>query len=103
MHDVRFLTARKDHAAFPINGVKIEEYDATITTNESQASQAENIAREQIIRGEIIQRSIAKLLNDGFIPKLVIFHGGNGLGLFIKQIIPDACLIGYFEWYFSKR
>ena len=44
VHDVRFLTARKDYAAFPINGIKIEEYDATITTNESQ--QAKRISPE---------------------------------------------------------
>ena len=43
------------------------------------------------------------MIDSGFTPELIFFHGGNGLGLYIKPILPNATLIGYFEWYFSSR
>ena len=36
-------------------------------------------------------------------PRIIISHGGNGLGLFIKDLVPDAIHIGYFEWYFRPE
>ena len=35
--------------------------------------------------------------------QVIISHGGNGLGLFIKDLVPDAIHIGYFEWYFDRN
>ena len=58
---------------------------------------------EQVRRAEIIQFKIVELARNGFIPQLIIYHGGNGIGLFLKQVLPDAKIIGYFEWYFSNK
>lgn len=43
------------------------------------------------------------MLNEGFRPRLVIAHGGNGLLLFLRQLLPNSCLVGYFEWWFNDR
>ena len=43
---------------------------------------------------------IAKLIDEGFRPRVVVSHAGNGLGLFIKDLLPEALHVGYFEWYF---
>ena len=102
-HDVRFLTARKDPDKFPINGANVVRYEDPKKTQILTSSRTQSIANEQIQRGEIVQEAIQKLINDGFTPRLVIFHGGNGIGLFIRQILPKAVLIGYFEWFFTER
>lgn len=102
-HDIRFLTARKDPERYPIQGVLTHQYEDVTHNAESIESQTQAIVKEHVKRGEIIQVEIIKLIRDGFMPKLIFFHGGNGLSLFIKQILPKATLIGYFEWYFSKR
>ena len=51
---------------------------------------------------ELIQEKIKELIDSNYIPNFIFFHGGNGLGVFLKSILPTSILIGYFEWYFSK-
>ena len=47
-------------------------------------------------------RELALLIEDGFRPRVVVSHAGMGLGLFIKDLLPDALHVGYFEWYFRS-
>jgi glycosyltransferase involved in cell wall biosynthesis len=55
---------------------------------------------EAVLKGQAALRAIAELLEEGFRPRLVISHGGTGLGLFVKDLLPAAVHIGYFEWFF---
>ena len=103
IHDIRFLTARKDPGKFPIKGIKTLQYEDVNNECREFNTSSQAIANELISRGEIVQRKVIELINDRYIPQLVIFHGGNGLGLFLRQALPKAALIGYFEWYFSNR
>ena len=57
---------------------------------------------EMLAKGETIQQQIINMLANDFEPKLV-FHGANGLGSLLRNILPNSILIGYFEWYFSER
>lgn len=100
-HDVRYLTAREDHDRFQLQGVNVIVYK-DIQEDSCYASAAQSILNEQLRRAERIQNEIVNMIKGGFVPKLIIFHAGNGLGTLIKQIIPDSILIGYFEWYFTK-
>ena len=104
-HDIRFLTARKDSDKFPLVGVKIVQYEdgGIDQVKRDFHSEADAILSEQVRRAEIIQFKIVELARNGFIPQLIIYHGGNGIGLFLKQVLPDAKIIGYFEWYFSNK
>ena len=100
-HNVKFLTARKDPDKFPIQGIDVityEESTCKIDTDEAQHS----IIHDQISRGKLIQEKIKELIEQNFIPQLIFFHGGNGLGIFLKPMLPSCTIIGYFEWYFSK-
>lgn len=100
MHDVRFLTARADAEQSPIFGVGIEFYN---DVEPSAGLDAHCQAMDQAIRrGLVIQAKLASLAAEGFAPRLVIVHGGNGLALLVKQLIPNCTLIGYFEWYFHE-
>lgn len=100
MHNVRFLTARADAAKNPIAGVLIESYiDVHPEAGLDVHCQATDLA---IRRALVIQAKLVALAAEGFVPRLIIVHGGNGLGLLVKQLIPDCTLIGYFEWYFNE-
>jgi len=46
---------------------------------------------------------LSVLLQEGFRPRLVVAHGGNGYLLFLRQLLPNSCLVGYFEWWFNDR
>ena len=102
IHDIRFLTARKDPEKYPLPGIQVHQYNDVKKSPDTVNSHTQAIANEQIQRGEIIQVEIIKLIQEGFKPKLIFFHGGNGLGLFLRQLLPSATIIGYFEWYFNK-
>lgn len=99
-HEVRFLTARADAANIPIAGVQVELYqepsEQTAGAGPLQAATAAAIARATVIEARLLE-----LAQQGFVPQLAVVHGGNGLGLLIKTLIPDCRLVGYFEWYFQ--
>ena len=54
-----------------------------------------------ILAGQAVAREIHNLSTSGFVPDLIISHSGNGLSLFVKDLLPKVKLIGYFEWYFT--
>ena len=96
---VVFLTAPEEAKAEPLRGVKIEIF----RTHREVSPQIHSYLRtkeEAVLQGQAVVRSLNRLLREQFKPNLVIFHGGNGLGLFIKDILPHAALVGYFEWWF---
>ena len=99
-HEVRFLTARADAASILIAGVQVELYedlgDQVAGVGPLLASTAAAIQRAAVIEARLLE-----IAQQGFVPQLVVLHGGNGLGLLIKTLIPDCRLVGYFEWYFQ--
>jgi len=99
-HDVRFLTCRKDHELHSIRGVRVITFD-DIDGSICSPHPLVNTTDQGIRRGERIQSILLELAQQGFVPKLVFVHSGNGLGSLVKELIPDCILIGYFEWYFS--
>ena len=101
-HEVRYLTARADAASVPIAGVQLELYqDPGETTAGAGPLQAATTAA--IERAAVIEARLLELAQQGFVPQLVVVHGGNGLGLLIKTLIPDCRLVGYYEWYFQPE
>lgn len=101
-HNVRFLTGREDHLAHPIAGVTVSTFE-DIPGNNCSSHPLVNTTDQAIQRGAMIQAKLLQLAQQGFIPRLIFVHGGNGLGSLIKELIPDCTLIGYFEWYFSAN
>lgn len=101
-HDVRFLTAREDATSLSIPGVRVELFAEHTRDNSSPSS---SYLTQSIDNAIALSSTIADRLRDlagsGFAPRLVIFHGGRGLGLLIKEVLPSASVIGYFEWYFN--
>ena len=99
-HNVHFLTARQDAATQPIDGVVIDYFEDLDLNEEIHLSS--QVTDRLIRRAHVIQASIVKLRKDGFIPRIVIYHGSNGLGLLLRDVLPHSAIIGYFEWYFTN-
>lgn len=100
-HDLRFLTARQDAENHPIPGVRVERMPELPAASELQHP-AIQPTEESLRRGYGVIEQLSRLAREGFVPELVIFHGGNGLGLHVRELLPDCRLIGYYEWFFSS-
>ena len=101
-HRVLYLTNRQDPEVWPLAGVEVRRYDP----HREPAPQTHSYlhsTEEAVLRGQAVARGVHQLLQGGFRPKLVFFHGGNGLGLFLRQLLPDARLVSYMEWWFHDE
>lgn len=58
-------------------------------------------SEQAVLEGQAVLRAVAALLEEGFRPDRVLFHGGLGYGLFLRALLPAVPLIGYFEWWFD--
>ena len=99
-HRVVFLTNRTDIAKTEDVGFEIRNYSLHRLPNESTHHYLTSL-EEAVLQGQAVLREINKLMEEGFTPRFVISHGGMGLGLFIKDLLPQTVHIGYFEWYFQ--
>ena len=54
-----------------------------------------------VLLGQAVVRQLLALRKQGFQPQLVVYHAGRGLGLFLRQLLPQATLVAYCEWYFK--
>ena len=60
-------------------------------------------AEAAVLSGQAAYRACAALKRQGFVPDVVCSHAGFGPGLFLRDLFPDARLIGLFEWYYRAR
>lgn len=101
-HRVVFLTAREDAETQPMAGVMIRRFELHRTPNATTHHYL--IATEEaVLKGQAVLRALHELVAEGINPRLVISHGGMGLGLFVKDVLPHAVHIGLFEWYFKPE
>ena len=99
-HRVIFLTNRADAKDEAQPGVEIRNY--TLHRGPSPHTHHYLQSSENaILQGQAILRELDQLATEGFQPRFVITHAGMGLGLFIKNVLPQTVHIGYFEWYFQ--
>jgi glycosyltransferase involved in cell wall biosynthesis len=54
-----------------------------------------------VITGQAFARAAVGLRDAGFAPDVVMAHAGWGVGMFLKDVWPEACAIPYFEWYYN--
>ena len=101
-HRVIFLTARDDASAQPIPGVTIRQFQLHRSPNASTHHYV-MATEEAVLKGQAVLRGLNDLIEEGLNPRLVISHGGMGLGLFVKDLLPQAIHIGLFEWYFQPQ
>lgn len=78
---VVFLTNRTDPQVYPLKGVEVRRFDRHRDTTPGLHPYLRSSERA-ILNGQGVIRALAELLREGFRPRLVIGHGGNGLLLF---------------------
>lgn len=99
-HRVVFLTNRKDHEVWQLPGVEVRRFEPHRQPN-SQGHPYLLSSEVAVLQGQAVARELVQLLQGGFVPQLIIAHGGGGLPLFVKQLCPQAKLLIYIEWFFS--
>lgn len=100
-YKVYFITDKKDVDSKAMPGIRIRTMKETRNISEGIHHYLTTSERD-ILSGQKVVRAIIELLAEGVKPDIVISHGGMGLGMFIKDILPDCKHIGLFEWYFKS-
>ena len=54
-------------------------------------------------RGQQVARTAMELRRTGFVPDIICAHPGWGEAIYLKDIFPDAKLLGYFEFYYRAH
>ena len=101
-HRVFYITAREDAEMAPIKGVTLR----IIKSHRAPSHETHHYVtatEEAVIKGQSVIREINTMIGEGINPRIVISHGGMGLGLYIKDMIPEVLHIGLFEWYFQPN
>jgi glycosyltransferase involved in cell wall biosynthesis len=56
-----------------------------------------------ILNGQEVARAALELRQSGFVPDLMLGHNGWGEIWYLKDVFPNAPLIGYFEFFYRYR
>ncbi|PWL22592.1 MAG: glycosyl transferase family 1 [Synechococcus sp. XM-24] len=99
-HRVVFLTARQDAAKESIPGLEIRTFSCHRSTS-PQTHHYLQASEDAVLQGQAVLREISNLVDQGLRPRVVVSHAGMGIGLFIKDLLPQTLHVGYFEWYFQ--
>ena len=95
-----FLTLSDNPQNFALEGVTVRQFtvhrdgDPNIHAYLQQAELA-------VLKGQAVVRALNQLMLEGFVPDVVICHGGMGFGAYVKALLPKVRLITYLEWYFT--
>ena len=83
-------------------GVRLLGYDAPPATD-ARIHPFVRGHEAAVRRGHLAARVMQRLRASGFVPDVVCAHPGWGEALFVKEVFPDARLVGYFEFYYHGR
>ncbi len=100
-HRIIFLTGKKLTAKEKIPGIKTKPLKLVRQMHEGMSPYLLHIEGGFLL-GQAVVNSLKELNSLGFKPKLIIMYGGKGFGLFLKSVLPEAKIIGYFEWWLTK-
>ncbi|MBV8576921.1 MAG: glycosyltransferase family 4 protein, partial [Acetobacteraceae bacterium] len=95
-HEIVFLTEANANAIPGVRKFAYRKPDPPGTDTHRVAREFEMAAR----RAEIVARAGYGLKQLGFAPDIIIGHHGWGELLNIRDVWPDAPLLGYFEFYY---
>ncbi len=58
---------------------------------------------ENVLRGQAVVRLCQDLKKQGFKPSVIFAHAGWGEALYLRDIFPEARIVGYFEYYYHAE
>lgn len=97
-HEIVFLTQRQKPPKF--DGVKTAIYK----THHKAADNAYGLSKtfeNAVGNGFGAAMAVRKIVESGFTPDIVIGHVGWGEMTFLREVLPDTPIIGFFEYYYS--
>jgi glycosyltransferase involved in cell wall biosynthesis len=86
----------------PLSNVKTIYYQPQCGSTEGIHSLAGDF-ETKLIRAEACAEAVVKLKKEGFYPDVIYAHTGWGESLFLKEVWPQAKLLGYFEFYYHPQ
>ena len=96
-----FLTQSDNPQNIELPGVYLRQFELHRDVREEIHDYVKS-AELAVLRGQAVMRALHQLhQQEGFVPDVVICHGGMGFGLFIKALIPTVRLVSYMEWFFT--
>jgi glycosyltransferase involved in cell wall biosynthesis len=98
-HEVVALAINKRS---PLPNIKTIYYKPQCESTKGIHSLAEDF-ETKLIRAEACANAATKLKKDGFYPDVIYAHTGWGESLFLKEVWPQAVLLGYFEFYYHPQ
>lgn len=99
-HRVVFITGIDARIEPQINNLEVHKYELhREVSNDTHHYLSKT--EEAVLTGQAVIKKLSELLGNGLRPDVIITHSGNGIGLFIKELVPWAVHVGYFEWYFQ--
>lgn len=101
-HRIFFLTYREVSQEEVIQGVEV----IRMKRHREGSEAIHHYLREteiSVLNGQAVIRALSELVERGVKPGVVIAHGGLGYLLYIRDLLRDVRLIGYFEWYFRSE
>lgn len=101
-HRVVFLTNRADYQAVPIQGVEVHRFVPHRELHPETHPYLQGV-EQGVLAGQAVVRCLLELGEQGFKPHFIVSHAGTGVGLYLDHLFPEACHIGYFEWFFRPE
>lgn len=98
-HKVVFATKREEGQ---LSGVKKVVYKPSREVN-PQTHHYLRTLEGAVLQGQAIYRVVEALKKQQFVPDIVYGHSGWGPTLFIKDVLPKAQLLCYFEWFYHSK
>jgi glycosyltransferase involved in cell wall biosynthesis len=62
-----------------------------------------DLSQRYVLNGHGVIQALLRLKEINFYPDVIVAHTGWGEALFVKEVFPDAPLIGFFEFYFHVK
>jgi glycosyltransferase involved in cell wall biosynthesis len=98
-NEVVFATQERERS---IPGIRKVSYGRSRDVRE-QTHPYLQATEESVLVGQGAYRAGLKLIEEGFVPDLVIAHSGWGQTLFLPDLFPKARFLGYFEWFYRPH
>ncbi len=98
-NEVVFVHAEGDEEITGVRKVRISPARAVAASTHHYLQGFETA----VLLGQGAYRACAALKEGGFRPDVIYAHAGFGPGLYVRDVFPDAPLLGYFEWYYRAH
>lgn len=97
-----FLTESDNPQSISVPGIEVVRF---VTHRDIRPDIHPYLCRSEqaVLRGQAVITALEQLRGQGFVPDVVICHGGMGFGLFLKDYLPRMVLISYMEWFFRSE